>query len=347
MKIAINKNFIGPEYPPYIVAELSANHNGSLDSALEHVRLAHKAGAHAIKLQTYTAETMTIKSDRPEFKIKDGLWAGYTLYDLYDEAHTPWEWHGEIFELAKSLGLDCFSSPFDESAVDFLESLNTPAYKIASFEMTDLPLIKKIASTGKPIIMSTGMATLDEIQKSISLIKEYHSNLIVLHCVSGYPAPLDQVHLKTMNDIGTRFDVLTGLSDHTLGVEVSLGAIALGAVFIEKHFIASRKMTGPDSSFSIEPHELENLCKQGKSLWKALGDVNYKVKLTEEKNRVFRRSIYVVENVKEGEVFTSKNIRRIRPGYGLEAGLYEEVIGKTARCDIEAGTPLKSNFAFD
>lgn len=339
--IEIDGRKIGKNFPPYIVAELSANHNGDIERALEIVRMANECGADAIKLQTYTQDTLTIDCDKDDFMIKGGLWDNRTLYDLYTEAHMPWEWHEALFAEAKKLGITIFSSPFDYSAVDYLESLNAPAYKIASFEAIDLPLIRYVAKTGKPMIISTGMANESEIEEAIQAAKEAGcKDLIVLHCVSGYPAPSADYNLKTMQDIEEKFDVLSGLSDHTISNTTALCSVALGATFIEKHVTLDRTGGGPDDSFSLEKSELESLCTESKVAWEALGNVNYERKESEKGNLVFRRSLYVVESVKKGDLVTTENVRSIRPGYGLPPKLLDEVCGKVFSQDIERGTPL-------
>ncbi|GAA5213901.1 pseudaminic acid synthase [Corallincola platygyrae] len=340
-EIVIAGRKIGPDHPPYIIAELSANHNGDLNRALQHIEAAKAAGADAIKIQTYTADTMTIECDKPEFKIEGGLWDGYSLYQLYEEAHTPYEWHQAIFEKARELGITCFSSPFDETAVDLLESLDAPAYKIASFEAVDLPLIRRVASTGKPMIISTGMANLAEIEEAVQAAKSGGCDQIVLlHCISGYPVPADQSNLHTVPDLGNRFDVISGLSDHTLGTTVSVASVALGASVIEKHFTLSREDVGPDSSFSLEPAELAQLCNDTKTAWQALGKAGYERKPVEEANLTFRRSVYAIKDIVAGEALTSENIKRIRPGFGLAPKHYPELLGRCAKTDIERGTPL-------
>ena len=340
MELRIGKNLIGSGHKPYIIAELSANHNGSLESALNHVRLAAKAGASAIKLQTYTADTMTINSKNEEFMIRGGLWDGYSLYDLYEKAHTPWEWHKEIFSLANELGVDCFSSPFDESAVDFLEELGAPAYKIASFEMIDHPLIEKIAKTGKPIIMSTGMATLSEVTEAVEVIRKYHNDFIVLHCVSGYPTPIDQINLKTLELLKSEFNCLVGLSDHTLSNTAAICSVALGACVIEKHFIESRSLGGVDSAFSIEPSELEELVIRAKEAWLSQGRGSFDLKNAEKDNRQFRRSIYFVKDLSEGEALKKEHVKRIRPGYGLAPKHLNSIIGKKVSRSVKRGEPV-------
>ena len=332
---------VGPGHKPYIIAEVSANHNGSIEKAKDIIAEAARRGADAVKLQTYTADTITIKSDRPEFKIKGGLWDGYQLWDLYDWAHTPFEWHGELFAHAKSHGITCFSSPFDDTAVDLLESLDAPFYKIASFEMTDIPLIRKVASTQKPMIMSTGLATLDEIETSLTAAKEAGSGeIILLHCISGYPTPLEQANLKLMTELRDRFDVLVGLSDHTLSNTAAVAAVAMGACVIEKHFTLDRSDGGADAEFSMEPDQLQDLCEQAVGAWHAIGDGTRLAPSVQDSNRVFRRSIYCVAAIRKGEKFTSENIRCIRPGLGLPPERYDTLLGKKAAADIEYSTPI-------
>lgn len=340
MTYGINDRAIGPSHPPYIIAELSANHNGVLARALETIDAAARAGADAIKLQTYTADTMTIDCDRPEFLIKGGLWDGYKLYDLYKWAETPFEWHQAMFEHARKRGITVFSTPFDETAVDLLESLNAPAYKVASFEVTDLPLIRYIARTGKPVIMSTGMASEMEIEEAVTTVREAGcKNLVLLHCISSYPAPMDQANLRQMAELARRFGTIPGLSDHTLGTTASVAAVALGACVIEKHFTLSRADKGPDSEFSIEPAEFEQLCRDTRDVWSALGQVGYERQQAEEGSKVFRRSVYFVRDVAAGNVVTAQDIRRIRPGMGLEPKYFDTLIGKQLRIDVVRGTP--------
>ena len=332
---------IGPDFPPYKIAELSANHNGDINRAFKIVEEAKKAGADAIKLQTYTHDTITIKCDTEEFRIEGGLWGGQTLYELYKDAHMPWEWHAPLFEKARELGITIFSSPFDYTAVDLLEGLNTPAYKIASFEIVDLPLIKRVAQTGKPIIISTGMANETEIGEAIEVAKDSGcKELIVLHCVSGYPAPADQYNLKTVADISERFNVLVGLSDHTIDNATAIASVALGACVIEKHVTLDRNGGGADDSFSLEPAELKRLCEDTKTAWQALGQVNYSLTVGEKQNVKFRRSLYVISDIAKGELFTESNIRSIRPGYGLQPKYYDYCLGKKAKQNISRGTAL-------
>lgn len=341
-EITIAGRKIGVDHPPYVIAELSANHNGSLDRALEVIQMAKSAGADAVKIQTYTADTMTIDCDREDFMIRGGLWDGYSLYGLYQQAYTPFEWHKDIFEYSRKLGITCFSTPFDESAVDLLEDLNAPAYKIASFEAIDLPLIKYVAGTKKPLIISTGMASYQEIGEAAEAAKSAGcEELVLLHCISGYPTPVDQANLRTLPDIAGSFGVIPGISDHTLGTIVSVASVALGACVIEKHVTLSREDKGPDSEFSIEPDELRALCSEARAVWKALGSAGYERKDAEKENVKFRRSIYVVEDIRAGEQFTEKNIRRIRPGYGLAPKYYGELIGRSAKTDLAKGTALK------
>ena len=339
--ISIAGRKVGAEYAPYIIAELSANHNGKLETALRIIEAAKSAGADAVKLQTYTADTITLNSDAPEFKIRGGLWDGRSLYDLYLEAQMPWEWHAPLFEYARKLGITIFSSPFDNTAVDLLESLNTPAYKIASFEAVDLPLIKYVASTGKPMIISTGMANAEEIEEAISAAREGGcKELAILHCVSGYPAPSEDYNLRTIPDMIRRNGLVTGLSDHTLDNTTAITSVALGASIIEKHFTLDRSGGGPDDSFSLEPAELVALCRDSKTAWAALGKVDYGRKSSEQGNVQFRRSLYVVENIAKGEVLSLRNVRSVRPGYGLAPKYLEAVLGKVALVDIEKNTPL-------
>ncbi len=332
---------IGTDYPPYVIAEMSANHNGSLDTAMHLIEAAAEAGADAVKIQTYRADTITIQSDKPEFRIKGGLWDGQTLYELYDKAHTPWEWHDALFAKARDTGITLFSSPFDNTAVDLLQSLDAPAYKIASFEAVDLPLIRRVAGTGKPVIISTGMADEEEIGVAIDTCRQAGcENLVVLHCVSGYPAPPSDYNLRTLADIGARHGVLTGLSDHTLSNATAIAAIALGANVIEKHFTLDRSAGGPDDSFSLEPPELGELCRDCHTAWEALGSVDYSRKSSEAGNAQFRRSLYVVADVRAGDAVTPDNVRSIRPGYGLAPGHYDDVLGRKFAKDVARATPV-------
>jgi len=340
-EITIENRKIGLEYLPYVIAELSANHNGDLNRAIQTINMAKKQGADAVKIQTYTADTMTINCNKDDFKIKNGLWSGYNLYQLYKWAQTPYEWHRPMFEHARKIGITIFSTPFDATAVDLLEDLNTPAYKIASFEAIDLPLIKYVATTGKPMIISTGMASLEEISEAVQTARDSGCHdLVLLHCISSYPAPVEQSNLRTITDLAKKFGVISGLSDHTLGTKVAIASVALGGSVIEKHVTLSRQDKGPDSEFSLEPKELKRLCEESKDIWLALGKASYHLKPAEEANIIFRRSIYVVKDIKAGEVFTSENIRRIRPGYGLAPKYYEELMGKKTKVDIKQGTAL-------
>lgn len=332
---------IGPGYPPYVIAEISANHNGSLAAALRLIEAAADAGADAVKIQTYRADTITLDSDKPEFRIKGGLWDGRTLYDLYEQAHTPWEWHEELFAKARDVGITLFSSPFDFTAVDLLEELDAPAFKIASFEAVDLPLIRRVAQAGKPMIISTGMSDEHEIADAIDAAREAAcEQLVVLHCVSGYPAPASDYNLRTIADIGARHDVVVGLSDHTLGNATAIASIALGASVIEKHFTLDREGGGPDDSFSLEPSELAELCRDCRTAWQALGRVDYSRKQSEEGNAQFRRSLYVVADVRAGDPVTPDNVRSVRPGFGLPPRHYDEIMGRKFAIDVETATPV-------
>lgn len=339
--IEINGRRIGPGYPTYIVAEMSANHSQDIDEAIEIIHAAKTAGADAIKLQTYTPDTMTINCDNDYFRIKGTLWNDRNLYELYQEAYTPWEWHPVLQATANQLGLDCFSTPFDEQAVDFLEELKMPLHKIASFENVDLPLLRKIAETGKPIIMSTGMATLSEIDEAVKTLRDAgNKQLALLKCTSAYPAPADEMNLHTIPHLSQAFSVPVGLSDHTLGTTVPVAAVALGACIIEKHFTLSRSKPGPDSVFSLEPHEFRMMVEAVRTTEQALGQVNYGVSEQEARSRAFRRSLFVVENMKRGDIFGPDNVRSIRPGHGLHTRHLEEILGRRARRDIARGTPL-------
>lgn len=343
-KIAIADRTIGIDYPPYVIAELSANHNGKLETALRIIEEAKKAGADAVKLQTYTADTITLNCDSEEFQIHGGLWDGKTLYQLYQEAHMPWEWHKPLFEHARNLGITIFSSPFDNTAVDLLEDLNAPAYKIASFEAVDLPLIKYVASTGKPMIISTGMADAEEIQEAIDAARTGGcQELAILHCVSGYPAPAEDYNLRTIPDMMQRFGLVTGLSDHTLDNTTAIASVVLGASIIEKHFTLDRSGGGPDDSFSLEPAELAALRRDSKIAWSALGKIDYGRKSSEQGNVKFRRSLYFVKNLKAGEVITSDHVRSVRPGFGASPKLLEQLIGRKIIKEVLAKTPVNFN----
>lgn len=341
MTFSINNRKIGPEYPPYIIAELSANHNGDLSKALQTIDAAADAGASAIKIQTYTADTMTIDCDKPDFCIEGGLWDGYRLYDLYKWAETPYDWHQAIFAHAARRGITIFSTPFDETAVELLESLKAPAYKVASFELTDLPLIRCIAATGKPMIMSTGMATLSEVAEAVEAARVAGCrDLVLLHCISSYPAPMNQANLRQMACLQQEFGVTVGLSDHTLGTVASVAAVSLGACVIEKHFTLSRADKGPDSEFSIEPAELQQLVTDSGSAWEALGVAEYKRQPAEEANKRFRRSIYFVKDLPAGHQITPDDVRRIRPGFGLPPKYFDDVVGRTLTAAVDFGTPV-------
>ena len=333
---------IALDEPPYIIAELSANHNGKIENAIRLIEEAKLAGADAIKLQTYTADTITLNSDSEDFQIHGGLWDGKTLYNLYKEAAMPWEWHKTLFEHARKTGITIFSSPFDNTAVDLLEDLNAPAYKIASFEAIDLPLIRYVASTGKPMIISTGMADAEEIQEAIDAAKAGGcKELAILHCVSGYPAPAEDYNLRTVKDMMERFGLVTGLSDHTIDNTTAITSVALGAAIIEKHFTLNRAGGGPDDSFSLEPPEMKALCDGAKTAWAALGNVDYGRKSSEQGNVKFRRSLYFVKNLNAGDVITADSIRSVRPGFGLPPKYFDQIIGKKTVHDIKANTPVK------
>ncbi|RMH20461.1 MAG: pseudaminic acid synthase [Gammaproteobacteria bacterium] len=337
----IEGRIIDKDHPPYVIAELSANHNGSLDNALRCIEAFKSCGADAIKLQTYTPDTLTLDCQREDFVIHGGLWDGQTLYQLYEKAYLPWEWHQPLFEHAKQLGITIFSTPFDETAVDLLEELNTPAYKIASFEAIDIPLIQYVAQTRKPMIISTGMASWEEIGEAVAAARDSGCrDLALLHCVSSYPAPIEQSNLLTIRELEKRFGVMAGISDHTLGTTVAIASIALGARIIEKHVTLDRSHDGPDSSFSLEPDEFRQLCIQTRDAWKALGAVKKGKVAAEDSSVKFRRSIYVTEDTKAGEILTRKNIRCIRPGFGLAPKHYESVLGRTLKIDAKKGTAL-------
>ena len=339
--ISIAGKKIGQDHGPYVIAEMSANHNGKFDTAMKIIEEAKKAGADAVKLQTYTADTITLNSDAEEFQIHGGLWDGQTLYQLYQEAHMPWEWHKPLFEHARKLGITIFSSPFDNTAVDLLEDLDAPAYKIASFEAVDLPLIKYVAGTGKPMIISTGMADAEEIQDAIDAAYEGGCRQVaLLHCVSGYPAPAIDYNLRTIPDMIERFGVVTGLSDHTLDNSTAFASIALGASIIEKHFTLDRSAGGPDDSFSIEPEELAILCKGSRSVWESLRKVDYGCKPSEKGNLKFRRSLYFVKDMLAGEVITRDAVRSVRPGFGMAPKYLDQLIGRQVLRNIEKNTPI-------
>ncbi len=343
-KIVIAGREISREQPPYVIAELSANHNGKLETALKIIEEAAKAGADAVKLQTYRPDTITLDSDADEFRIKGGLWDGRTLYELYEEAHMPWDWHQPLFDHARKVGIPIFSSPFDATAVDLLEDLNAPAYKIASFEAVDLPLIRYVAATGKPMIISTGMADAEEIQEAITAAREGGcQQLAILHCVSGYPAPSEDYNLRTIADMIERFGLVTGLSDHTLDNTTAIASVVLGASIIEKHFTLDRNGGGPDDSFSLEPADLAALCRDSKTAWKALGKVDYGRKSSEQGNAQFRRSLYFVKEMRAGDTITPDCVRSVRPGYGLAPKELEKILGARVLKDIRANTPVRQD----
>ncbi|MCL7945961.1 pseudaminic acid synthase [Marinobacter sp. ATCH36] len=340
-EITIAGRRIARDEPPYIIAELSANHNGKLETALKILEEAKKAGADAVKLQTYRPDTITLDSDGKDFQIKGGLWDGRTLFELYQEAHMPWEWHGPLFERARELDITIFSSPFDATAVDLLENLGAPAYKIASFEAVDLPLIDYVARTGKPMIISTGMANAEEIEEAVATAKAAGcQSVAILHCVSGYPAPAEDYNLLTIPDMINRFGLVTGLSDHTVDNTTAIASVALGASLIEKHFTLDREGGGPDDSFSLEPQELANLCRDARAVWSCLGSVDYGRKSSEQGNAQFRRSLYFVKDIPAGTVINSDAVRSVRPGYGVSPKFLKQVIGRKAAVDIEKNSPV-------
>lgn len=339
--VSIASRPVGCKEPAFIIAELSGNHNGDVTRAFELLEAAKAAGADAVKLQTYTADTITIDHDGPGFVMDGGLWAGRTLHDLYQEASTPWDWHPALFAKARELGIAIFSSPFDCTAVDFLEELGAPAYKIASFELVDLPLIRHVAATGKPMIMSTGMADLTEIGEAVAAAREGGcKDLVLLHCISGYPTPVEDSNLATIPDLAARFDCPIGLSDHTLGTAVSVAAVALGACVIEKHFTLARADGGVDSAFSIEPDELAALVRDCRMAGAAIGDAGYTRRPSETGNAIFRRSLYAVADIAAGEELTAANVRSIRPGFGLPPKHLPDVLGRRAARAIPRGTPM-------
>ncbi|MDB9830103.1 pseudaminic acid synthase [Gammaproteobacteria bacterium] len=342
-EMTINDRKIGEGYLPYIIAEMSANHNGKIENALHLINIAKQCGADAVKLQTYTADTLTIDSASEDFMIRGGLWDGKSLYQLYKEAFTPWEWHSELFRHAKDLGITIFSSPFDFSAIDFLEDLGTPAYKIASFEAVDIPLIKYAASTGKPLIISTGMISKEEIAEAVDAA--YSSGctaLALLHCVSSYPALPEDYNLHTLRDIKDSFPCVAGLSDHTISNTTAISSIAMGASIIEKHFTLDRKGGGPDDSFSLEPNELINLCSESKVSWQSMGRVDYGLKEGEKPNKKFQRSLYFMKPMKKGDTILEDDVRSIRPGFGLPPKYIDQVIGNILDADVDYGIPVTS-----
>lgn len=342
LEISIAGRKIGTAHEPYIIAEMSANHNGSIDHALKIIKMANDAGADAVKMQTYRPDTITLNSSSDDFKIEGGLWHGRTLHDLYHEAHTPWEWHRPLFDYARTLGITIFSSPFDHTAVDFLETLDAPAYKIASFEAIDLPLIRKVAATGKPVIISTGMCNLLEIERAIGAARGAGcQELVVLRCVSAYPASAEEYNLSTIYDVANKFNVLTGLSDHTLDNTIAIASVALGGSVVEKHVTLDRSGGGPDDSFSLEFDDLKKLVAETRQTWKSIGHPNYGPAPSERVNIKFRRSLYFVENILAGDVITADAVRSVRPGYGIEPRLIDKVVGAKAARDILANTPVR------
>jgi pseudaminic acid synthase len=341
MQIKIGEHTIGAGHPVYVIAEVSANHHQDFERAVKIIRAAKDAGADAVKLQTYTADTMTIASDRPEFRIEGSIWHGRNLHELYGEAYTPWEWQPRLKQVANDLGLDLFSTPFDATAVDFLERMNVPAHKLASFELVDLPLIQKMSRTGKPLIISTGMATIEEIEEATRTAREAGAaQIALLKCTSAYPALPEEMNLRTIPELSRRFDVPVGLSDHSMDTAVPVAAVALGACILEKHLALSRSEPGPDTAFSLEPQEFKSMVEAVRVAEKSLGTIHFGVGEKEAGSRVFRRSLFVVKDVGSGEVFTSENLRSIRPGHGLHTRHLPEVLGRRAAHDIARGTPL-------
>jgi len=340
---------IGWGEPVYIVAELSANHNQDFEQAVALIHAAKEAGADAVKLQTYTADTLTIQSDKEYFRVSGGtLWDGHTLYDLYSEAYTPWEWQTKLKEIADDIGIDLFSTAFDPTAVDFLEQMGVPVHKVASFEIVDIPLIEKMARTGKPLIISTGMATLGEIEEAVHAARcAGATQIALLKCTSAYPAPPEEMNLRTIPHLADAFSVPVGLSDHTLGIAAPVAAVVLGACIVEKHFTLSRDIPGPDSAFSLEPHEFKAMVEAIRTVEKTLGKVHYGVSEREARSRVFRRSLFVVKDMKAGELFTEENVRSIRPGYGLPPKYLPEILGRRAVRDVEKGTPLRWELIYE
>ncbi len=341
----IGEVIIGENYPVFIIAELSANHNGSLRTAIETIKAAKRAGANCIKLQTYKSDTLTIDCDEDDFIIKDTIWGGRKLYDLYKEAYTPWEWHQELFSVAKEEGLVCFSSPFDKSAVDFLESLNVPAYKIASFEITDIPLIEYVASKGKPIIISTGIAELSDIELALNACRKMgNSQIALLKCTSSYPAPIEEANLAMIKDFENRFKVIAGLSDHTMGSIAPIVSTCLGAKIIEKHFILDRAIGGADASFSMNELEFTQMVKSVREAEQSIGKINYQLTPKQSKGKDFSRSLYVVKDMMEGDIFTEETVRSIRPGFGLHPKYLVEILGKKTKVNLKKGDRMKLNF---
>lgn len=337
----IGKHTISTDSPAFIIAELSANHNGSIETAIDTIRAAKRAGADCIKLQTYTADTMTIDSEKDDFMIKGTIWDGQNLHKLYQQAYTPWEWHEKLFRVAEEEGLVCFSSPFDLTSVDFLETLNTSAYKIASFEITDIPLIEYVASKGKPMIISTGIATADDIQLAVDTCRNAgNEDIALLKCTSSYPAPIEEANMVMVKDLAERYGVLAGLSDHTMGSAVPMVAVCFGAKIIEKHFILDRSIGGPDATFSMNEKEFTEMVRSVRDAEKAIGVIDYNLTPLQEKGRVFSRSLYAVKDIRKGEQISTENVRSIRPGFGLHPRHYKEILGKTAKTDISKGSRI-------
>ena len=346
MEFKIGKKEIGENHPTFIIAELSANHMNNYDIAVKTIEAIAESGADAVKFQTFTPDTITIDCDNDYFQIKQGtVWDGLVLHDLYEKAYMPWDWQPKLKKIAEDLGLIVFSSPFDKTSVDFLEDIDVPAYKIASFEITDIPLIEYVAKIGKPIIISTGIATMDDINLAIKTCLDVGNDKIaLLKCTSSYPAPLEEINLNTISDMKNRFDVVVGLSDHTLGGDVSIAAVALGAKIIEKHFILDRNMGGPDSEFSMEPQEFKEMVNSIRNVEKALGKVDYDLSEKSRLNREFSRSLFLIKDIKKGEIITENNVRSIRPGFGLHPKYLKEILGKTVNQDLKKGTPFELKF---
>jgi len=343
-EIVINNHIIAENQPTYIVAEMSANHNMDFERAKKIIKAAKEAGADAIKIQTYTPDTITIDSEMPAF-LSNGIWEGRTLYELYSKAYTPWEWQKDLRDYARELGIDFFSSPFDLTAVDFLEELEVPAYKIASFEINDIPFIRKIARLGKPIIISTGIANLEDIDLAVrTCLEEGNNQVILLKCISSYPAPYEDMNLKVISNMAETFECITGLSDHSMGTEIAVASVALGARVIEKHFTLSRADGGEDSQFSMEPDEFAEMVRQIRNTEKALGKITYTLNEKQLESRTYSRSLFVVADIKKGETITPENVKSIRPGIGMHTKHYENILGKVARCDIKKGTPMDWSF---
>lgn len=343
--LVINGRRIAQDELPYVIAELSANHNGSLEIAKNIILEAKRSGADAVKLQTYRPDTITLDCDSDDFRIEGGLWDGRSLFELYEEAHMPWEWHEPLFEYAREIGITIFSSPFDKTAVDLLEKLNAPAYKIASFEAVDLPLIRYVAGTGKPMIISTGMADVGEIEEAINAAREGGcKELAILHCVSGYPAPAEDYNLRVIPDMQNRFGLVTGLSDHTLDNVTAVTSVAVGASIIEKHFTLDRSGGGPDDSFSLEPSELAALCRDSKTAWRSMGKIDYGRKSSETANVKFRRSLYFIKNMKAGDVITSDSVSSVRPGFGMAPKYLDDVVGKRLLSDVKYADPVLKEY---